>query len=141
MASLLAVALPAVAKPAPRAHPDHGRARHTRTMRSNKCTATDSAYRASGMLMSWNASRTGRHTYTGTVTVRTRSASHTAASSKRSVASYTFTNAHVSFSHSPKRGDRVVLIGKITRFAGRCANHGAAGRVTIRKIDVTAAKR
>lgn len=126
---LLAVAAPALAKPA--SHPSQ----------SDKCTAHKVAYTASGTFVSWSATQTGKHTYTGTITVDVKKANHHAKAQKGTTYTYTLTNTKVTFgkgANPPVAGDRVVLIGKITTVAKKCTDQSGAGTITLRKVDISA---
>jgi hypothetical protein len=130
-AGALAVSVPAAARP-PHSHPAH-------PDKSQKCTAHKAAYRASGALVSWSATRTSTGTYTGTITVRVTTANHHARGAKGTDVTYTLAGAKVVFgkrANPPVAGDRVTVIGKITEVAKKCTSQTGAGTVTVRKVIV-----
>lgn len=135
-AGALAIAVPAMAKPPyslPKPHPP----------KSHRCAAHNEAYIASGKFVSWNASPSGKGRYTGTITVDLTRTNHHAAGQKGTRYTYTLTNTKVDFgkgANPPVAGDRVVLIGKITAVARKCTDQSAAGKITLRKADISVPK-
>ena len=141
----LAIAVPAAAKvphPGPAHHPAHPSppaTERTHPATSEKCTAHKVAYIASGTFVSWAATPTGKNTYTGTITVDVTKTNHHAKAQKGTQHTYTLDNSKVVFgkgANPPAAGDRVVVIGKITEVAKKCTNQGAAGTITVRKVDI-----
>ena len=121
--------------------------------KSHKCTPHKVAYRASGTLVSESLSPTagadtpkrGDDRHSGTLTVEVTKANHHAAKGEQT---YTLDNARVRFydaDHNgtpdePKAGDRVKLIGKITRLSKKCDATGFTPTITIRKVHFKPAK-
>jgi hypothetical protein len=132
----LGIAVPATAKPAHPAHPTHPAS-------SEKCEAHKVAYIASGTFVSWAASQTGKHTYTGTITVNVTKTNHHAKAQKGTQYTYTLANSKVVFgkgANPPAAGDRVVVTGKITELAKTCTDQSGAGTITVRKVEIRVPK-
>lgn len=124
-AGALAVAVPAAAK------------NHPPT--SHKCAPHKVAYTASGTLVSWNATKSGK-SYTGTITVKVTHANRHAGPQKGTTYTYTLSNARASFAkraNPPAAGDHVVVTGTITTVAKKCTDQSGAGKIAVRKVDVT----
>jgi hypothetical protein len=146
--TICAVALAAVL-----AVPAHGKPTKPHPAKSHKCTPHKVAYKASGTLVSESLSQTagadtpkrGDDRYSGTLTVGVTKANHHAAKGEQT---YTLDNARVRFydaDHNgtpdqPKAGDRVKLIGKITRLSKKCDATGFTPTITIRKVHFKPAK-
>ena len=129
----LAVAVPAVAKPA---HPG----KPAKPTTSHKCTAHKVAYDASGTVVSWAATKNGDGTWSGTITVHVTRANHHAKSDKGNDTPYTLTNAKVVLGHGvtspPVAGDHAKVIGKITELAKKCDQTGFLPAVTVARVVV-----
>ena len=120
---------------------------------SHKCTPHKVAYKASGSLVSESLSQTagadtpkrGDDRYSGKLTVDVTKTNHHAAKGEQT---YTLDNARVRFydadhngtPEQPKAGDRVKLIGKITKLSKKCDSTGFTATITIRKVDFKPAK-
>jgi hypothetical protein len=146
--TICAVALAAVL-----AVPAQGKPTKPHPAKSHKCTPHKVAYKASGTLVSESLSQTagadtpkrGDDRYRGTLTVVVTKANHHAAKGEQT---YTLDNARVRFydaDHNgtpdePKAGDRVKLIGKITRLSKKCDATGFTPTITIRKVHFKPAK-
>jgi hypothetical protein len=132
LAAAMAIAVPATAKTPP-SHP----------AKSHRCAAYKVSYRASGTLTTWSLTKGANGTYSGTLTVDVTRANHHARDAKGTSVTYTVTNARVRFGRGvtdpPAAGDHVKLIGRITEVAKKCSDHSAAGVVTLRRIEVSAA--
>jgi hypothetical protein len=134
----LAIAVPAAAKPGPPAKPD----KHNHPGKSHKCAVRKVAYRASGKLISFAATKNSDGTYSGMVTVHVTNTNHHAAADKGKDVTYTLVNAKVTFgsgANPPAAGDKVTVIGKITAVGKKCTNQGDAGKLTVRKVNITKA--
>lgn len=136
-AGALAVAVPAAANPA---HPSDPPTPPT----SNKCAVHHEANIAYGTLVTWGATPTTNGLYTGSVTVNV---SHTNrhATAQKGLYTYTLptTGARVDFGKgttSPYTNDRVKVIGSITTVAKKCTDQSLAGKITVRKVDLSAPK-
>jgi hypothetical protein len=135
---VLAIAVPAAAHPV-NAHPSK-----PDSAKSHKCVAHNVAYTASGTLVSWSATPTSDGRFSGTITVDVTRANHHAAGQKGTSYTYTLTNTRVRFAkgtNPPVAGDRVKLIGAITSVAKKCTDQSGAGTITVRKVDVSPAKK
>ena len=133
---LLAFAVPAAAHPGPGTHPAHP----SHPAQSQKCTAHNEAYVASGKLVSWSATETNGR-WNGTFTVDVIKTNHHAKAQRGTTQTYTLTNARVKFgkgANPPATGDRVKVIGSITTVAKKCTDQTGAGTISVRKVDVTA---
>ncbi len=112
------------------------------------CVPKSVGFKASGVLVSHTVTQTaGADTakrsddrYSGEVTVDVKKANHKGLKGEQT---YTLANARVKF--HPRNdtdvaaGDRVKLSGKITKTGKKCAE-GATVTVTVKKVDVKAAK-
>jgi hypothetical protein len=121
--------------------------------KSHKCTPHKVAYKASGPLVSQTLTQTagadtpkrGDDRYSGPLTVNVTKANHHAAKGEQT---YTLDNARVRYydadhngtPEQPTTGDRVKLIGKITRLSKKCDTTGFTPTTTIRKVDFKPAK-
>jgi hypothetical protein len=140
--SALLVAVPALAKkpphPAHPAHPSHPGSK------SHKCTVHKVAYVASGTVVSWSATQNSDGTWSGQIQVAVKRANHHGKAAKGTNVTYTLSSAKVHFAkgttNPPSAPDSVKLIGKITAIAKKCSDQTGAGVITIRKVDVRAAK-
>ncbi len=140
----LTAAVPAfAAKPAHPVHPTHPShpAYPIRSTggKSQKCTAHEVAYIASGKLVSWSATAGAKGTYSGTVVIDVTRANHHAKGAKGTDETFTLSGAKVRFGKGatvPAAGDRVSLTGKITLIAKKCTNQTGAGIVTVRRVFV-----
>ena len=136
LAGALAIAVPAGAK-------THPSSQGTHPTTSHKCAAHSVAYIASGTLVSSALTKNANGTYSGTVTVMVKRTNHHGKPDKGTTATYTVTNAHVTFGHGvtnpPAAGSRVKVIGKLTTVAKKCPY--ATGTLTIKRVVFhTAAK-
>lgn len=144
----------AVALAAALAVPAQGKPTKPHPAKSHKCTPHKVAYKASGPLVGQSAltqtagadtPKRGDDRYSGTLTVNVTKANHHAAKGEQN---YTLDNARVRFydadhngtPEQPKAGDRVKLIGKITRLSKKCDATGFTPTTTIRKVDFKPAK-
>lgn len=135
LASALAITALAVAKP-PHSHPPHPATSH-------KCVAHETAYRAAGTLVSWNAIKTATGAYTGTVTVHVTNANRHGQGAVGTIVTYTLTDAEAVLAKRadpPAAGDRVTVIGKIAAVAKKCSDSTGAGAVSVSKVVVHAPK-
>jgi hypothetical protein len=144
------VAVPAQGKPT---QPDPSKPAKPHPAKSHKCTPHKVAYRASGTLVSQTLTQTagadtpkrGDDRYSGPLTVGVTKTNHHAAKGEQL---YKLDNARVRFydadhngtTEQPKVGDRVKLIGKITKLAKKCDSTGFTATITIRKVDFKPAK-
>jgi len=143
---LAAAALAAVLVVPAQAHKSH-------PAKSHACTPHRVAYVVSGTLVSQGLVQTaGQSTakrsddrYSGDVTVNVTKANHHATTGLQT---YTVTNVHVRFfdrnhdgtKDQPVAGDRVKLIGKITKLARHCDQTGFQAQITIRRVVFHAPK-
>jgi hypothetical protein len=101
------------------------------------------AYIASGQFVSWAATQSGNGTWTGTITVHVARSNHHAVNANGDDVTYTLSNTTVRFGEGgspPAAGDPVKVIGKVSEVAKRCTQPGSALPVTVRKVDIRAAK-
>ena len=100
---------------------------------SHKCTAHKVGYVASGVLKSWKLEKNTDGTYSGELTVEVKKTNHHARADKGTTKEYKeLSKVHVTFGLADtnndgrvdlediKAGDRVTVIGKITRLAKKC---------------------
>ena len=99
-------------------------------------------FNASGTLLTsaLTAGENGR--YSGTMSVTVTRANHGAPKGEQT---YTLTNARVRFSEgvdaaAPAAGSRVKVSGKISKVTRKCQTEGFAPTVTVKKVDIKAAK-
>ena len=125
-----AVAVPAQAeKPA---HPSKPR----------DCKPHNHGYKASGTLGSSALTKNADGTYDGTITVDVKKANHKAPTGSQT---YTLDDAKVKFHHgvdplAPAAGSRVKVHGKITHVNKKCSTAGFTPTVTVKKVDIDAAR-
>jgi hypothetical protein len=121
--------------------------------KAKDCTPHNVGYKAAGSLVSQaltqiqgaDTAKRGDDRYSGTLTVEVKKANHRA---PRGEQTYTVENARVHFydaDHNhvadvPKAGDRVKVRGKITKLRKKCDTTGFTPTVTVRKVDLKAAK-
>jgi hypothetical protein len=101
------------------------------------------AYTAAGQFVSWAATQSGTHTWTGTITVHVTRSNHHDRDAQGTDVTYKLTNTKVSFgdaANPPAAGDSVHLIGRISDVARRCTPSGTAPLITVRKLHIRAAK-
>ena len=111
--------------------------------KSGRCTPRTVGFQANGTLMSATltpAAAAGR--FDGTMTIDVKRANHRAPTGEQT---YTLTGARVNFRRgvdaaAPAAGSRVRFSGKITRLAKRCPTDDFTPTVTVRKVDIRAAK-
>jgi hypothetical protein len=114
---------------------------------SHKCKANKVAYVVSGTLAGQTLSKNPDGTYSGGLTVDVTHTNHPAAGDKgASNRAYVLTDVRVTFGlpdaqhHASvgledlKNGDRVMLIGKITRLAKRCPPSTTPAQPTIQRV-------
>ena len=137
----------------------HGRGDHpTAPARSHKCTPHKVAYVAAGTLADQTlvvdaaaAARGGsKPTYSGDVTIDVTKANHAAKGDKGTTKTYTLDHARVVLGLDDQnndgrvdladvaRGDRVKVIGKVTKLAKTCDQTGFTPALTIKKLIVHA---
>jgi hypothetical protein len=128
--------------PAHPGHPGHP----GRPSKARKCSPHDVAYIASGTLVSQTFSESANGTYSGNVTIDVTRTNRHAASDQGTTATYTLTDARVTFdlrdiNHNGsvglddlQTGDRVKAIGTITALAKKCSQSGFTPTITIRRI-------
>ena len=80
--------------------------------------------------------------YSGTIAVTVTRANHGAPKGEQT---YTLTNARVKFragvdAAAPAAGSRVKIAGKITKITRKCRTEGFEPAVTVKRVDVKAAK-
>ena len=99
-------------------------------------------FNASGTLLTsaLTAGEDGR--YGGTISVTIMRANHGAPKGEQT---YTLTNARVRFSEgvdsaAPAAGSRVKISGKITKVTRKCQTQGYEPKVTVKRVDIKAAK-
>ena len=134
LAGAMAIAIPAGAK----THPGNSQGQNgTHPTQSHKCAAHSVAYIASGTLVSSSLTKNANGTYSGTVTVMVKRTNHHGKPDKGTTATYTVTNAHVTFGNGltnpPAAGSRVKVIGKLTTVAKKCPY--ATGTLTIKRVS------
>ena len=137
----------------------HGRDDHpTPSTRSHKCTPHKVAYVAAGTLADQTlvvdaaaAARGGsKPTYSGDVTIDVTKGNKAAKGDKRTQKTYTLDHARVVLGLEDQnadgrvdlgdlaRGDRVKVIGKVTKLAKKCDQTGFTPTLTIKKLIVHA---
>lgn len=137
----------------------HGRDDHpTPSARSHKCTPHKVAYVAAGTLVDQTlvvdaaaAARGGsKPTYSGDVTIDVTKGNKAAKGDKRTTKTYTLDHARVVLGLDDQnndgrvdladlaRGDRVKVIGKVTKLAKKCDQTGFTPTLTIKKLIVHA---
>lgn len=135
----------------------HGRDDHpTPPARSHKCTPHKVGYVAAGTLVSQTlvvdaaaADRGGsKPTYSGDVTIDVKRTNHAAKDDRGTTKTYTLDHARVVFGLDDQNsdgrvdladlaaGDRVKVIGKVTKLAKRCDQTGFTPTLTIKKLIV-----
>jgi len=113
---------------------------------SHKCKQHNVAYVASGTLVSHTLTKNTDGTYSGEVSVKVTHTNHHAMGDKGTTKTYKVDNVHVTFGLADtnndgsvglgdlKEGDRVKLIGKITRLSKKCSQSGFTATTMIRRI-------
>jgi hypothetical protein len=143
LAAIAAVAAVGLVAPA-QAHKPDGVAKPDKAAKSAKdrCGARSVGFNASGTLLAatLTAGEAGRHD--GTISVTVTRANHGAPKGEQT---YTLTNARVKFragvdAAAPAAGSRVKISGKITKLTRQCRTDGFVPAVTVKKVDVKAAK-
>lgn len=106
------------------------------------CKVHNEGYNARGTLVSSSltVSPTNSKEYSGTITITLKKANH-----HDMTTTFTLTNAKVYFHHgvnaaSPAAGSTVDLHGKITAMPKHCSTTGFTPTITIKKVDIHAAK-
>lgn len=126
---------------------EHAARRHDHPARSHKCRPHRVGYVARGTVVSQELTQTaGADTakarddrYSGTVTVDVTRASHHAEKGEQTI---TVTDGRVRFydadddgtADTPQAGDRVTVIGRVTRLARRCDDTDFTAEVTVRRV-------
>ncbi len=122
-------------------HPSHPT--HPAKSNPKSCTALNRGYNASGTLVSSSLTAgTGHNRFNGTIELTVTRANHRAATGDQT---FTLTNARVRFHHgvdatAPAVGSRVRLHGKITELPKGCSTTGFTSTITVRNVDIRAAK-
>jgi hypothetical protein len=122
-------------------HPSHPT--HPAKSNPKSCTARNDGYKASGTLVSSSlTAAAGHNRFNGTIEVTVTRANHRAATGDQT---FTLTNARVRFHHgvdatAPAVGSRVRLHGKITELPKGCSTTGFTSTITVRNVDIRAAK-
>jgi hypothetical protein len=137
----------------------HGRGDHaTHPARSHKCTPHKVGYVAAGTLRSQTLAvdaaaadySTPKPTYSGDVTIDVTKASHAAKGDKGTSKTYTLDHARVVLGLDDQNadgrvdlgdvaaGERVKVIGKVTKLAKKCDQTGFTPTLTIKKLIVHA---
>jgi hypothetical protein len=132
-AGAFAIAVPAAAQPSHPSHPTHP----SQPAQSHRCAAHKVGYIAHGTITTWSATDNGDGTWTGSIDVNVKQANHHA----KGAGTFTLTNTKVRLGDgvtTPVAGDRVFVIGKITKVAKKCTDQSAAGVVTLRRVNVLA---
>ena len=128
------------AKPPHPAHPAHG---HDGKANGKAFSAHKRGYNAAGTLVSSALTPgTGHDRYNGTIVVDVTRANHRAPTGAQT---FTVTDARVVFHHgvdptAPDAGSRVGLHGAITELPKRCSTTGFTPTITVRHVDIRAAK-
>jgi len=114
--------------------------------KSKRCTPRRVAYVASGTLASQTLTKNADGTYDGTLTVNVTRSNNHAKSDKGTARTYTLDDARLSFdvpdrdangtvdAADLRAGDRVKVIGRITRLKKRCDSTGFTPTVTVKKV-------
>jgi len=137
----------------------HGRDDHpTPSTRSHKCTPHKVAYVAAGTLADQTlvldaaaaADGAAKPTYSGDVTIDVTKTNHAAKGDKGTTKTYTLDHARVVLGLDDQnndgrvdladvaRGDRVKVIGKVTKLSKKCDQTGFTPELTIKKLIVHA---
>ena len=123
-----------------------GQAKPDKSANSHKCKPHKVGYVASGTLVSQALTKNSDGTYSGDVTVEVKHANHHAKGDNKSTKTYKVENVHVTFGLADTnndgsvglddlaKGDRVMLLGRITVLAKHCSNTGFTATTTIRHI-------
>jgi len=146
-AAITALAMLALVGPAQADKPDNAgkpdKPAKPAKAKNGRCTPKAVGFQANGTLVSATltaAATSGR--FDGTMTVNVTKANHRA---PRGEQTYTLTGTRVNFRRgvdpaTPAAGSRVRFSGKITRLAKRCPTADFTPTVTVRKVDIRAAK-
>jgi hypothetical protein len=161
LATTALVATPALAHDKPEhaakpkhAHGDQKKAEHAADKAERKarrdakrCAPQKVAYVASGTLVSQALTKNADGSYDGTLTADVKRANHHGRSHKSTTQTYTLDDANVKFGGIPDRdangtvdaadlraGDRVKVMGRVTRLKKRCDTTGFTPTVTIKKV-------
>lgn len=143
-AAMTALAMVALVAPAQADKPDKpAKPAKPAKAQNGRCTPRAVGFQANGTLVSATltaAATSGR--FDGTMTVNVTKANHRAPKGEQT---YTLTGARVNFRRgvdpaAPAAGSRVRFSGKITRLAKRCPTADFTPTVTVRKVDIRAAK-
>ena len=135
------VGLVGVAQAAKPPHPSHPT--HPAKSNPKSCTARNEGYNASGTLVSASLTpAAGHNRFTGTLMVTLTRANHGSATGAQT---FTLTDARVRFHHgvdptAPAAGSRVRVHGKITELPKGCSTTGFTSTITVRNVDIRAAK-
>ena len=106
--------------------------------------ATETAT-AGGTIDSWSATQDpSTHRWSGDISVKVKSENHHVKDQKGAVATFTLDNTKVKLRkgvpNPPVAGDRAVILGKVTEVAKACTDQSAAGKITVRQVDVNKRK-
>lgn len=127
--------------------------RHDQSGSSHRCKPERVGFIVSGTLVSQKLTANSDGTYTGEITVKVTHANHHALGEKEVTVekTYSLTSAHLTFGLADtnsdgtvglddlKEGDRVMLIGKVTKLANKHCDHTKfTAQRTIRKVLFTA---
>ncbi|MEY2515856.1 MAG: hypothetical protein QOJ89_3214 [bacterium] len=149
LAALAAVAAVGLVAPAQAHKPDGvgkpdkpARAQKTGKGAESRCKPRSVGFNASGTLLTsaLTAGEDGR--YSGTISVTVTRANHGA---PRGEQTYSLTDVRVNFrtgvdAAAPAAGSRVRIAGKITKVTRKCQTEGSEPAVTVKRVDVKAAK-
>jgi hypothetical protein len=126
----------------------HGKGPKKQSTKSKKCQPHKVAWVVKGTLVSQALTKNSDGTYDGTVNIDvTRTSNHAKAEKGKTNAQYTLDNVKAKFivadqapPNSPSNetdlvaGDRVKLIGKITKLSKKCDQTGFTATTTIRQV-------
>jgi hypothetical protein len=121
---------------------------HGQNGQSHRCKPQRVGFIVSGTLVSQKLTANADGTYTGEITVKVTHTNHHAVGEKEVTTekTYTLTNAHLTFGVADAnsdgtvglddlvQGDRVMLIGKISKLAKHCDHSKFTAQKTIRKV-------
>ncbi len=144
LAAIAAVAAVGLVAPAQANKPDGAGkpANAAKAAKPGKCGARSVGFNASGTLVAATLTPGEAGRYSGTISVAVTRANHGAPKAEQT---YTLTDARVKFRTgvdpaAPAAGSRVKLSGKITKLTRKCRTDGYEPTVTVKKVDVQAAK-
>jgi hypothetical protein len=117
----------------------NGRGDENHPAGSEKCTAHDVAYIASGTEVSFSATQNSSGGYDGTIVVHVTRTNHHAASDQGTDVTYTLSSAIVRFgkgTSASDTGDRAKVIGEVTTLAKKCDQTGFTPTVTVDRVSI-----